>query len=609
MRTKLRSKITLLFIVCAALIAVPVAAALAQDTSTPAAPTIQSDKDDYAPGELVTLTGSGWQPGESVHINVNDDVGQTWSRNVDVTADASGNISDSFNLPDWFVATYKVTATGAQSGTVTTSFTDANPNALVVNPTSVTVTQGTPATYSVTVQMGGNASLCTTTLSASGLPSGATATFSGANPRTGNSNYTSAMSVSTTGVSPGSHAFNVNMTRGSNCQGMGNLSQPATLVVNSAVTTTTVSNITATDSTFGGTTDLSAKVSPAGAPGSVEFFVNGSSTPAAGTVNYNQSTGVATLSNYSHGLAASNTAYSVKAVFTPTSGSNYSGSDATNTSALTVNKADTTTTVNCGAGPFTYNGAAHTPCSAEVTGPGSLSQSLTVDYQDNTNAGTATASASFAGNGNYNASNDSKNFTIQKASSTTTVTCPASVPYTGSPLTPCSAKATGAGGLNQSLTVSYTNNTDAGTATATATFAGDANHNGSSDSKNFNITFNFTGFSSPVDNNNVLNSAKAGQAIPLKWRLTDASGNPVTNLLSTDVKVTVASLNCSLGTTTDQLEEYAAGSSGLQNLGNGYYQFNWKTPTNYANSCKTMTLDLGEGTLTTPHTALFKFTK
>src|SRR5918993_2833255 len=126
MRTFLRGKVTLLFVVCAVLIAVPGAAALAQDTGTSPAPTIQSDKDDYAPGELVTLTGGGWQAGESVHIVVNDDAGQTWSRDVDVTADASGNISDSFNLPDWFVATYSVTATGAQSGVATTSFTDGN---------------------------------------------------------------------------------------------------------------------------------------------------------------------------------------------------------------------------------------------------------------------------------------------------------------------------------------------------------------------------------------------------------------------------------------------------------------------------------------------------
>src|SRR5687767_2502263 len=122
MRTRLRSKFTLLFIMCAALLAVgSTAMALTTDTSgtTAPAPTIQSDKDDYAPGELVTLTGSGWQAGESVHIVVNDDGGQTWSRNVDVIADGSGNITDQFNLPDWFVANYKVTATGAESGVAT----------------------------------------------------------------------------------------------------------------------------------------------------------------------------------------------------------------------------------------------------------------------------------------------------------------------------------------------------------------------------------------------------------------------------------------------------------------------------------------------------------
>jgi hypothetical protein len=131
MRTRLRSKVTLLLMLCAVLIAIPGAAALAQDTGTSPAPTIQSDKADYAPGELVTLTGSGWQPGESVRIFVNDDQGQTWNRIQDVTADASGNISDSFNLPNWFVAQYSVTATGTQSGTATTSFTDAD---VVYNP-------------------------------------------------------------------------------------------------------------------------------------------------------------------------------------------------------------------------------------------------------------------------------------------------------------------------------------------------------------------------------------------------------------------------------------------------------------------------------------------
>jgi hypothetical protein len=88
-------------------------------------PTISSDQADYPPGATVTLTGSNWQPGESVHINVNDEAGRTWSRDVDVTADESGAIRDEFQLPNCFVATYKVTATGAESGEATTSFTDA----------------------------------------------------------------------------------------------------------------------------------------------------------------------------------------------------------------------------------------------------------------------------------------------------------------------------------------------------------------------------------------------------------------------------------------------------------------------------------------------------
>lgn len=121
---------------------------------------------------------------------------------------------------------------------------------------------------------------------------------------------------------------------------------------------------------------------------------------------------------------------------------------------------------------------------------------------------------------------------------------------------------------------------------------------------NYSVAFAFVGFRTPVDNNSVMNSANSGQAIPLKWELRDYAGNPVTTLAS--VTVTVATLGCSAGTTGDLIEEYAAGASGLQNHGDGSYQFNWKTPTSYARSCKTMKLDLGEGT---PRTALFEFRK
>jgi hypothetical protein len=61
-----------------------------------------------------------------------------------------------------------------------------------------------------------------------------------------------------------------------------------------------------------------------------------------------------------------------------------------------------------------------------------------------------------------------------------------------------------------------------------------------------------------------------------------------------------------LGSTDDLLEETGSGASGLQNKGDGYYQFNWITPKSYAGSCKTVHLDLGEGIT---HTAYIDFTR
>jgi hypothetical protein len=102
----------------------------AEPTTAPSAPalapTITSDKEDYPPGGTVILTGTNWAPGEIVRVWINDDQGQTWRREVDVTADGDGRISDQFQLPDWFVATYLVSAIGPLSGMAQTTFTDGN---------------------------------------------------------------------------------------------------------------------------------------------------------------------------------------------------------------------------------------------------------------------------------------------------------------------------------------------------------------------------------------------------------------------------------------------------------------------------------------------------
>src|SRR5690349_24858370 len=86
--------------------------------------TIKTDQPDYPPGSTVIITGTGWQPGETVTLQVvhvdptldnSDPAHQPWT----VTADASGNVSSSWYVPadlDELGATLLLTADGQSSG-------------------------------------------------------------------------------------------------------------------------------------------------------------------------------------------------------------------------------------------------------------------------------------------------------------------------------------------------------------------------------------------------------------------------------------------------------------------------------------------------------------
>jgi len=117
--------------------------------------------------------------------------------------------------------------------------------------------------------------------------------------------------------------------------------------------------------------------------------------------------------------------------------------------------------------------------------------------------------------------------------------------------------------------------------------------------------YSFFGFDQPIDNQPIVNNAKAGSAIPVKWRITELDGTPVydpTNFKSlTSYGVSCGSFS---GDPVDELDEYSAGNSGLRYLGDGYWQFNWKTVKSYAGQCRIMVLKLADGS---EHTAYFKF--
>lgn len=91
---------------------------------------------------------------------------------------------------------------------------------------------------------------------------------------------------------------------------------------------------------------------------------------------------------------------------------------------------------------------------------------------------------------------------------------------------------------------------------------------------NYGVGYAFTGFNQPIDNGGVFNVANAGRTIPLKWRLTDAPGAPVTNL--TAATVTSAAVPCSASAIASAVETYATTTSGLLNQGDGSYQLNWQ---------------------------------
>jgi hypothetical protein len=166
------------------------------------------------------------------------------------------------------------------------------------------------------------------------------------------------------------------------------------------------------------------------------------------------------------------------------------------------------------------------PCSARATGVGGLDVPVTPTYASNTNAGTATSSASYTGGGNYLASVGSSTFQIAPVTPSASVSCPASVQYTGSAVTPCSGSVSGPG-LTLSVTPSYSSNL-VGTATATLNYAGGGNFGPTSASTTFQILYVQTGlFAAPLSGAAQLSTQSfisSGSPVTVRATLSTASG-------------------------------------------------------------------------------------
>jgi hypothetical protein len=122
----------------------------------------------------------------------------------------------------------------------------------------------------------------------------------------------------------------------------------------------------------------------------------------------------------------------------------------------------------------------------------------------------------------------------------------------------------------------------------------DTNHDGVGDV--CSLSYVFQGFFAPIDNTNqpLWNAANAGQTVPAKWRLLQ-NGFPVSD--AELITIYTFDLNCASGLSFETpIEEYAAGSSGLQYKGDGNWQLNWRTPKSYARTCKRFFVQAPDGT-------------
>jgi|GEM_PF-2251314 len=93
--------------------------------------TVMTDKDDYQPGNYVIITGSGWQPGETVSFHFEEEPKPATCVNphdLIAVADSNGNIyNNQFLIKENHLGVkFTLTATGQMSGlTAITNFTDA----------------------------------------------------------------------------------------------------------------------------------------------------------------------------------------------------------------------------------------------------------------------------------------------------------------------------------------------------------------------------------------------------------------------------------------------------------------------------------------------------
>ncbi len=201
---------------------------------------------------------------------------------------------------------------------------------------------------------------------------------------------------------------------------------------------------------------------------SYSYTYDGSAKQPSATVK----NGSTTLGSSDYSVSYSNNTNAGTATVTVTGSGNYTG---TLTATFTISAADISKmTITLSPDSYTYDGTAKEPTATVKNGSTVLTSGTdyTVSYSNNTDIGTATVTVT--GKGNYTGTL-SKNFTISEAdiSNMTLTLSSDNYTYDGTAKEPTVTIKNGGTSLeSDNYTVSYSNNTNAGTATVTATGSG-----------------------------------------------------------------------------------------------------------------------------------------
>lgn len=450
---------------------------------------ISTDKLDYAPGETVYITGRGFEPGETVRIKIHEDPHTPLERGSDLVADAEGNFGGQYDVQDYDLhMKFLVGARGLTSGrTAQTAFTDASPGSLGNYATAGLASAPVPTSVSP--------SNVATNVTFSNLTRGSGLTGVGTANAFNSSSWTSSASPDANDY------YEFTITPDSTYE-----FSASELRVGLERSTTGPASAVLRSSLDGYTANIGSVIS-------VPTSIAASTINLSGVSGLQNSTSAVTLRLYAYGSTSTAGSLRIQRItsVSPNVGLEVDGTVASSCVASLVTLQPTNQT-------FTYGDA-----SVSFTSTASGTPAPTVHWQENTGSGFtnladgggvsgATTTTLMISNptpamsgyqyravftntcGSVNSS--AATLTVNKAGSTTTITCASDSVYTGSTIEPCTYTVTGNEAGNPVLVAStpvpsgnYATNINAGINTGLASFnyPGDANHNGSSDTENFSI--------------------------------------------------------------------------------------------------------------------------